>query len=102
MMDHDTAARCQIVDDLKGVELVGNVLGRAEIGHQLIFAQRVVGNRIAIEIKGYADRAAVYVDRGVVESQPAPKLRRRRRFLREKFCPTFTDTPRSRLRQRAR
>jgi hypothetical protein len=45
--------------DLEGVELIGNVLGRAKIRHELIFAERFVRGRIVIEVEGYAAGAAV-------------------------------------------
>lgn len=72
------------MNNFKGVDLIGDVFGSAKIGHELIFAQFVLGDRIVIEVQRNAARA-VDVDRSIVETKPGPKIARDRRVCSEMF-----------------
>src|ERR1700722_10413223 len=82
-MHHQPADRGEIVDHFERVELIGDVFGRAEIGHELILADMRRRRRIEVEIERDAARTSVEIHRGIIETEPRPEIAGSRRVLGE-------------------
>src|ERR1700722_6363778 len=80
---HDATKPGKIMDNLKCIQLIRDMLGRAEIGYKLIFSYGVRGRRIVIQIERDAAGTAIDIDRRILEPKPRPKDVRTRRFLIE-------------------
>src|SRR5437762_7536266 len=74
LVDHHAAGRSQVVDYLKGVQLIRNVLCRAKICYQIIAAARCGWSIVEIQIEWDAPSAAINIDRRILEPQPVPKF----------------------------
>src|ERR1700737_4115504 len=76
------------MDQLKSVELIRDVLGRAEIGGQIISPSHRFRCVIIVEIERDTSWAAIDIDRRIVEAKPGPELSRVRRVHRQRLLTT--------------
>ena len=73
-MDHYAVRRRQVMNDLKRIELIGDMFGGSEIRHQVVFACMLRRDAVEIQVERNAPGTAVDIDGSVLEPEPTPKI----------------------------
>src|SRR5262245_24786843 len=74
VMQHNAARHCQIMDDFESVELIGDMLGSTEIGHQMEFSAGGSGNGVVVQVEAEAIWVAIDINCHIREAQPHPEV----------------------------
>src|SRR5262249_25336392 len=74
MVDHYATKCRQIMNYLKGLKLIGNMLCRAEICHKLEALSQLSWYFVKVQIEWNATGAAIDVDARIIKSKPLPNI----------------------------
>src|SRR5262245_19022146 len=86
-MNHEGARLCQVMDCFESVELIGDMLGASEIGHEVIAVTMLCRNLIKVEVQHHRTEfcrgvdAAVRPSRKLEKATRGPPLREHKQVL---------------------